>query len=108
MFRRFALIAVSVAILAQSQPVHGCGFREMAGNVATLREDAAASRIILFARLANAQGGPEAGSTDLVILKTLKSNPVLEGKKVVRIPRPLPIPDPKNPPKFLVFGEVTK
>lgn len=108
MFRRFALIAVFVAILAQSQPVHGCGFIESAGNVASLRDDAGASTIILFARLANAQAGSEGGSTDLVILKTLKSDPVLEGKKVVRIPRHIPITDPKNPPKFLVFGKVTK
>jgi hypothetical protein len=106
--RRFALVVALLAILAQSQPIRSCGFIESAGNVVTLRDDAAVSKIILFGRLANAQGGPDGGSTDLVILKTLKAHPVLEGKKIVRIPRHLPIPDPKNPPQLLLFGEVTK
>jgi hypothetical protein len=66
------------------------------------------SKIILFVRLAKAQGTPEGGYTDLVILKTLKSDPVVEGKKVVRIPVHIPIPDPKDPPQLLVFGVVTK
>src|SRR5262249_43992369 len=108
MFRRIAMVAALVATFAQSQPVHGCGFIESAGTMVTLREDARLSRIILFVRLDNAQGGPEGGSTDLVILKTLKSDPVAEGKKVLRIPVYIPIPDPKNPPHLLVFGVVTK
>jgi hypothetical protein len=108
MFRRFALVGALVASFAQPQPIHGCGFIESAGNLVTLREEARLSKIILFVRLANAQGTPEGGSTDLVILKTLKSDPVVEGKKVVRIPAHIPIPDPKNPPHLLVFGVVTK
>lgn len=108
MLRRFTLAVALLAILAQSQPIHSCGFIESAGNLVTLREDAAVSKIILFGRLENAQGGPDSGSTDLVILKTLKAHPVLEDKKIVRLPRHIPIPDPKNPPHCLVFGNVTK
>lgn len=58
--------------------------------------------------MTNAQRGPNKGSVDLVILKTLKSHPLLDGKDVVRIPRYVPIEDPKNPPQLLVFFDVFK
>jgi hypothetical protein len=51
MLPRLALIVASVAINAHSGPVRGCGFRESADNVVTFREDAAASKFILFGRL---------------------------------------------------------
>jgi hypothetical protein len=47
----------------------------------------------------------ESGSTDLVIIKTIKGNQVLKDRKVVRFPHYIPIPDPKNPPQYLVFGD---
>lgn len=105
MLCRFTVVAAFVVIVL-AQPVHSCGFIESAGKLVTLRDDAAASKLVLYGRLENPQGGPEAGSIDLVISKILKGDPVLDGKKVIRIPRYLPIPDPKNAPHFLVFAEV--
>lgn len=104
--RRIAAVAACWVQLAGAPPAHACGFIEGAGNLVTLREDAAASHFVLFGRAENARGTPDDGSTDLVITKTLKGNPAVAGKKVVTIPRHLPIRDPKHPPLYLVFGEV--
>jgi hypothetical protein len=56
-----------VAMIAQTRPIHGCGFIESEVNVVMLREDAASSKIILLGRLTNAQGGPEGGSPRLAM-----------------------------------------
>src|SRR5260370_9243583 len=108
MLRRLALLAALVVIVAQTRPVRGCGFIESAGHVVTLRQQAAASNIIVFGRLENAQRGPDGGTTDLAIIKTVKGDRILDGKKLLRIPRPAHITDPKNHPQFLAFGTVTK
>jgi hypothetical protein len=74
----------------------------------TFRMSAAASKAVVYGHLANArkpakEGGKDSGSTDLVIRAVLKADPVLGKGRAVRVPRYLPIDDPKNPPRFLVF-----
>jgi len=103
---RIGLIAACLTLVPYSAPALACGFIESAGNVVTFRQDAVASKIILFGQLENAREAPGGGSTDLVIKKALKTDPALGGRKVVRLPMYIPIPDPKNPPWFLVFGDV--
>jgi hypothetical protein len=58
--------------------------------------------------LENAREGSDGGSTDFVITNILKTDPALGGRKVVRIPRYLPIADLKNPPQLLAFGVVAE
>jgi hypothetical protein len=108
MFHRFVLPVTVGIIFFSARSAFPCGFSESAEKVPTLREDATTSRILLFAEVVNSLGDHKKGSTDLIILKTLKSDAALAGKKVVRIPRYIPVPDGKNPPRLLLFGEMAK
>jgi hypothetical protein len=51
--------------------------------------------------------GGDSGTTDLHIVSVVKSDPFLGDKKVVELPRYVPVTDAKDPPKFLVFCDVT-
>jgi hypothetical protein len=70
--------------------------------------DIADSKFILYGRLENARGGPDDGSTDLVITSVIKSHPMVAGKKMIRIPRFIPIPDGKPSAGVLIFADVWK
>ncbi len=73
---------------------------------ATLREDLATARLVIFGALANARVGADGkGATDLQVETVLKSDPILAERKVLTLPRFVPV-DPKSPPKFLVFCDV--
>jgi hypothetical protein len=106
MFPRRITLAVCLVFHSCGAAVQACGFNENTANLRTLRDEAAGSKIIMFGTLANARKGPDQGSTDLVITRTIKTDPVLKGRKTVRIPRYIPIQDPKNPPSYLVFADV--
>jgi hypothetical protein len=107
-------IVVLLAVLAL--PALG-GFRALACSLcsgqqsATLRQDAAQARLVLYGTLLNPRlnAGADAltagGTTDLRIERVLKADPFLGDKKVIELPRYVPV-DPKNPPKFLVFCDV--
>jgi hypothetical protein len=104
--RRFLLAAGLLAALAS--PVAACGFIDACGYQATFREEAAASKILLFGRLENGRDSKERGSTDFVVLKVIEGGSILGDKKVVPLSQYFPIDDPKNPPHYLYFGKVTK
>ncbi len=78
---------------------------------ATLRQDAAQAKLVLYGTLLNPRlnAGTDAtasgGSTDLRIETVLKTDPFLGDKKLIELPRYVPF-DPKNPPKFLVFCDI--
>lgn len=78
----------------------------------TFRQEAAldTARVIIIATAENARANPGGvtGTTDLRIAQVLRSDPLLEGKKVIRVERYLPISDAKNPPKYLVFCDIYK
>ncbi len=99
---------VFVAGLALMSPraARACGFIESGLNVVTLRKDAAESQLVLCVHLEDAQVTPEKGSTKLVISAVLKTHPVLDGRKILTIPKYVPIDDPKNPPNYLAFADV--
>ena len=99
-----AVVAVCWVLVA-SAPAVACKFHAGPATM-TIREEAESSDFILIGHIENVKGTPEKGTTDFVIAKTLKSHEALAGKKVITMDRYVPIPDPKNPPRFLVFGEV--
>jgi hypothetical protein len=83
----------------------------------TLRGDARVSAVILYGTFANPRrsvnstGDKEEAAkwiTDFHILKVIKTDPALGKRNVIEIPRYVPVPDPRNPPKFLVFVDVYK
>ena len=46
--------------------------------------------------------------TDLRITDVLRDDPILKGKKVITVRQYLPVEDPKNPPRYLVFCDIYK
>ncbi len=78
-------------------------------NTQTLRQSAASAKMILYGTLIKSRPGLDGnGTTDLKIERVLKSDPWLGDKKVVVLNRYVPVVDPKNPPKFLVFCDLFK
>jgi hypothetical protein len=73
----------------------------------TLRQEAAQStaRLILLGTLHKPDA--RAGTTELHVTQVLRPDPALGDRKVVLIPRWIPV-DEKNPPRFLVFCDVFK
>jgi hypothetical protein len=72
----------------------------------TFRQEADLSKLVLFGTAENPQLVGNGGTTDLRIEKVLRNDPFLGNTKVVKLPRFLPITDPKNPPRVLVFCDV--
>jgi hypothetical protein len=104
-----ALAALTLAALAGARACSLCGNPT---NQLTLREDAAAAKLILYGTLTNprlsaaARGGDTNGAvTDLHVEQVIKGQAILAGRKVLTLPKYVPV-DPKAPPKFLVFCDV--
>jgi hypothetical protein len=109
---RAGACAALVLALAVSSPVGACNFaRIVTPQPPTLHKQAAASQLILYGGLENAQKTPNDGNTDLVVTRILKDHPALGNQRKLRLPRYLyigdKIEDPKNPPSLLVFVTVS-
>jgi hypothetical protein len=77
----------------------------------TLRQDWERAKLVLIGTLSNPRfttAATGAGTTDFHIERVLKSDPALGNAKVLTLGQYLPVPDPKNPPKFLLFCEVVE
>jgi hypothetical protein len=105
--RRILALALLLMVAAPALPCSLCG-----GNYKqkpTLREEAAhaSARLVVYGYLQkprlNADGS---GVTDLQIDEVLKTDAALAGRKVIELPRFVPVTDPKDPPRFLVFCDV--
>jgi hypothetical protein len=102
-----AFLGVMVCCNTQAQ---ACGpFLGLAAKP-TLREEVASARVVLYGTLANPRrtAVPGEGVTDLHVHSVLKGGPDLKGPRVVELPRLFPVPDPRNPPAFLVFFDLEK
>lgn len=109
MKRRIAFGLVS-ALLLLPPPARPCSLcNSLQGQ--SLRQDASDARLVLYGTLTNPRlngpGDGAGGSTDLLIESVIKSDPFLGDRKVLALPRYVPV-DPKNPPKFLIFCDVFK
>lgn len=96
-------------LFALSEPAPACslcgaGLRQ----APTFRQEAAlkTARIILVGAAENPQLA--ARTTDLRIAEVLRSDPSLKDKKVISVKQYLPVSDPKNPPRYLVFCDIYK
>jgi hypothetical protein len=75
----------------------------------TLREEANSARLVIYGVLSNPRRtGADSGTTDVVVLRVLKSDPAIVGKTVLRIDRYIDVPDPANPPAFLLFADLSR
>jgi hypothetical protein len=77
-------------------------------NQFTLRQEMDRAKMVLYGTLSNPRFGTDGqpGTTDLQALKVLKDNPVRGGRATVQLNRYLPVLDPRDPPKFVVFCDV--
>jgi len=110
------IVLVGPALLlaaAPARPSSLCGFNFR--QTATYREEAAQCHLVLFgtvtsSRLLPATGPGDAGQgvSEFQIKTVLKSDPWLGKKTALEVPRYVPITDPKDPPKYLLFCDVTK
>lgn len=107
MMHRIAALLATLAILALPCPALPCSL--CPGQKAlTLRQDAALAQLVLYGTLANPRlkaNDAVSGTTELHLETVLKSDPILAGRKMVELPRYIPV-DAKTPPKFLVFCNV--
>jgi hypothetical protein len=101
------IISAICLVLVSPVVVRACGFIETAANVATFHKDAAVSQWVVYGHLEDArETAPGEGTTKLVISAVIKADPVLDGRKVVTIPRYLQTgDDPKKPVHYLCFAE---
>jgi hypothetical protein len=74
----------------------------------TFRQEAgqASARMILVGTVTKSDF--TRGTSEFRIESVLRSDAALGDKKTIELPRPVPILDPKDPPKFLVFCDVFK
>jgi hypothetical protein len=75
-------------------------------NSLTFRQEAAlkSARIILLGTVEKCD--LTRGTSEVRILNVVRSDPFLKDAKSIELPRALPITDPKDPPKFLIFCDV--
>jgi hypothetical protein len=69
------------------------------------------AKVVVFGNLCNPKLNADplqrgAGTTDLQILKVLKDDPILAGRKSIQLNGYFPVLDPKDPPRSLVFCEI--
>lgn len=110
------VVLAGVALLLFAPQARPCSLCNPNGQQsATYREDLAQSRLILYgvvtsSRLLPADGPGDAGkgSSHFEIKTVLKSDPWLGDKTALEIPRYVPVTDPKDPPKYLLFCGIAK
>jgi hypothetical protein len=103
--------AVVVLTAAGMPPARACSLCGAALNQQTLRQDFEQARIVVYGTIANPRftpqtGAPGSGVTDFHIARVLKDDPLLTDKQGFELPRYLPIVDPRDPPKFVVFCRI--
>jgi hypothetical protein len=112
LMKRLTCAALALGLLlANCSPAPACVFHSRLAYV-TFREHARQASAILYGTLANPRrpvNDPASlGTTDLHILKVIKSDPALGKRRVIPIPQYFPVPDLKNPPQVLIFVDVHK
>jgi hypothetical protein len=71
----------------------------------TLRQSALTARFVVLGTLNNARLDGERGMTDLIVDQVIRDDAVIARQKTITVPGYIPF-DAKNPPKYLVFGDV--
>jgi hypothetical protein len=102
--------AALAALLIGYGPAAACDIcNGTARDRATLWQDAAQAKLVLFGTLVNPRLNPTTneGSTELRIESVIRHDPFLGDRKVIEIPRYVPA-GPKGPPLYVLFCDVYK
>src|SRR5262245_20923152 len=103
------MLPISILLLGLPCPALPCS---LCGNIRqspTLRIDTAQAQAVVYGPLANPRLTADtdgSGITDLHVEAIIKPDAAVAGKKVIQLARYLPVSDPKDPPRFLVFCNV--
>jgi hypothetical protein len=102
----FLLLGLLIVVPGPSRACSLCG--AALRQAPTFRQEAGmeTARIILVGTAENPQLANR--TTDLRIAEVLRSDPILKDKNVISVKQYLPVSDPKNPPRYLVFCDVYK
>jgi hypothetical protein len=97
-----------VGFLGGRSPALACALcGGAAQNRQTLRQDLEQAKLVVCGSVANprflAQGPPGSGVTDFRVTRVLKEEPSIAAPKLIELPRYIPVPDPRQPPQFVVF-----
>jgi hypothetical protein len=113
--KRLPWVVAAGVVLLLAPPARPCSWCLLQIQTATYRQDAAQSRLILFGAVtdsrllpANGVGDTGKGVSTFQIKTVLKSDPWLGKKAAVEVPRYVPVSDPKEPPKYVLFCDVYK
>src|SRR5262245_43095557 len=96
-----------VTILVVFTPSRACSLcQKDILNSLTFRQEAALkeAKIILLGSVEKSD--LTSGMSKIRILNVVRSDPFLKDAKSIELPKYLPITDPKDPPKFLIFCDV--
>ena len=102
--KRLAIVAF---LAAPAVPVAACSLcnPDMLRS-ATFRQDAAQARLVLYGNVTRSDLVAGEGLSDIRIANVIKPDRWLGKKTAVKVPRYVPVADPKDPPKYLLFGDV--
>jgi hypothetical protein len=103
-----SIIAVLAALAALPCPDgKGCSICNSQGS--TLRQDAGQAKLVLYGTVTASKLAPEGtgGTSTFSIEKVIKNDPFLGDKKVIELPRYVPV-DKAKPQRFLIFCDVFK
>lgn len=100
------LLAVALFTFGATLPLASCPFCSRDGT--TLSNEVLGADFVVFGRLGQARvstnaDGTENASTELFIEEVLKPHDFLKGKKMIVLPRYMPVLDNKQPDKCLIF-----
>jgi hypothetical protein len=100
-------LLVALALASPAPAARLCLSRE--GLTPTIDADRAEpDAFILYGTIKDSQKTDTGGTTTFAVEKVLKTHAAVVGKKTVTIDRYIPIPDAKNPPRFVLIGTATK
>ena len=107
---RFGLVVFALVVLALPTPSPACSLCGGAFNPQkTLRQDWEKAKLVLYGSATNPHlsgDGKGTGTTDFKIEKVLKDDPFRGNTQVITLDRYIPVLDPKNPPKFVIFCDI--
>jgi hypothetical protein len=105
--KRFACAAVAVlALFPLTRPAGACS---LCGGLAarpTLRADIEQAKVVVYGAAVRSWLDKSPGGTEFQIARVIKSDPALGDGKTITLPGYIPILDPKDPPRFVVFFAV--
>ncbi|MBX9678715.1 MAG: hypothetical protein K2X38_08110 [Gemmataceae bacterium] len=106
------ILLVCVLAVAAINVARACSLCALSGKRHSLGGELDRSEFAIYGTIANPRfvtdGRPGAGVTEFRIEKVFKNHPDLGTAKTIELPRYLPVLDPKNPPRYVVFGDFHK